>query len=189
MHYPAVKKTRRKRKTKAEPAQDPNPRHVLGLSVMQAVREDMKQTVIPSWVSPAPMNWGTTERGKLSADQWKTVCTVHLVITLVRLWGGEDGRKYEILSNFMDLITAVVLLNMRFTSESLVVEYEEAILRYLQGLKALYKDAKFKPIHHASLHLGEFLRFFGPVHAYRSFPFERFNYMLQKQNTNAKFGG
>ena len=155
---------------------------------MSAIQEDMKSIDIPSWVNPAPVNWGTTSRGKLSADQWKTICTINLPITLIRLWGREVSRKHDMLSNFIDLVTTIQLLNMCFTSEDLISHYEDCILRYLRELKSLYKHAKIKPIHHTALHIPDFMRFFGPVHSYHSQAFERYNNLLQKQNTNQKFG-
>jgi hypothetical protein len=163
-------------------------KHVLGRDILQATRDDMARTVLPSWISPAPSNWGTPSRGKLSADQWKTVCTIHLPITLIRLWGNETGRKFKMLTNFMDLVTAVQIANMRVTSSRHISLFEQSMYQYLQTLKELYKEAKIKPIHHAALHTGEFLRSLGPVHAYRSSAFERYNNLAQKQNTNMKSG-
>jgi len=60
---------------------------VLGKDVMEAVWDDMKHTKLPTWIHPAPPNWGMVEWGKLSADQWRLVSTVHLPITRIRLWG------------------------------------------------------------------------------------------------------
>jgi len=66
-------------------------RVVLGKDVMKAVWDDMKHTKLPTWIHPALPNWGTAERGKLSTDQWRLVCTVHLPIMLIRLWGHITG--------------------------------------------------------------------------------------------------
>lgn len=74
------------------------------------------------------------------------------------------------------------------TSDEHTSAYEDYMTKYLEQLKILFKDIRIKPIHHAPLHLGEFLRRFGPVHAWRSFVFERYNHLLQRQNTNLKFG-
>ena len=156
---------------------------------MDAVRADMKATITPSWITPAPLDWGTPKRGKLSADHWKVICIIHLPITLIRLWGYDDGRKHDMLLNFMDLVMAVQIANMRIISEKHIILYEKLMMRYLIKFKSLYKDAKIKPTHHVSLHIGDFLRNFGPVHAYRTPAFERYNYMLQRENTNMKFGG
>ena len=41
---------------------------ILEKDVMTAVWEDMTRMQLPTWICPAPPNWGTTERGKLSAD-------------------------------------------------------------------------------------------------------------------------
>ena len=44
---------------------------------------------LPSWLNAAPAAFGTTQHGKLSADQWRTVGTLNLPITLIRTWGAE----------------------------------------------------------------------------------------------------
>lgn len=105
---------------------------------MKHVWEDMSRTQLPSWVGPVPHNWGTAERGKLSADNWRVICTIHLPVTLIRLWGHETGRKKEILRNFMDLVTAVRIANMRVASPSQVAAYNVAITRYIAGLRELF---------------------------------------------------
>ena len=163
-------------------------REVLGKDILEAVWDDMRRTELPSWMSPAPKNWGTPTRGKLTADQWKVVATVHLPITLIRLWGMKEGRQLLLLCNFMDLSAAIQLANQRIITEKHIVDYEQLILRYLQGMKVLFKDAQLQPIHHVSMHAGEFLRLFGPTHSVRTPGFERFNERLGLQNTNMKSG-
>lgn len=79
---------------------------------MNTIYEDMAETEIPNWISSAPCNWGTAARGKLSADQWKVICTIHLPFTLIKLWARSGGRKFEMLSNFMNLVAAVQIANM-----------------------------------------------------------------------------
>ena len=85
---------------------------VLGKDVMEAVWNDMKLTKLPTWILPAPPNWGMVEWDKLSADQWHVVCTVHLSITLICLWDHIAGQKREMLAHFMDLVTTVHIANM-----------------------------------------------------------------------------
>lgn len=135
-----------------------------------------------------PENWGTKSRGKLSADQWRVLCTLYLPITLIGLWSQGDKRKKDMLNNFMRLVVAVRIASMRSTSKRLIEIYEVSMWMYLKTMKELYPHAVVKPNHHMALHLGDFLESLGPVHAYRSFAFERFNYVLQKLHTNMKFG-
>jgi hypothetical protein len=148
----------------------------------------MTRTELPSWISPAPRNWGTATRGKLTADQWKVVATVHLPITLMRLWGTQEGRHFLMLCNFMDLSAAVQLANQRVITEKHIKDYELLIKRYLSSMMVMFKDTPLQPIHHVSLHAGEFLRMFGPTHSVRTPGFERFNEKLGLQNTNRKSG-
>ena len=161
---------------------------VLGKDILAVIRADMQKTVLPSWIEPAPRNWGTTEHGKLSADQWRILCTVHLPISLISEWSGSSPRYTGMLANFMDLVTAVRIASMRVTNDEYIALYDHHISSYISGVIELYKDADIKPNHHLSLHLGHFLRTFGPVHAYRTFAFERVNYMMQKMKTNARHG-
>ncbi|EPS92416.1 hypothetical protein FOMPIDRAFT_1089163, partial [Fomitopsis schrenkii] len=152
------------------------------------IHNDMRRTVVPSWVDPAPRNLGTKERGKLSADQWFSACTINFPFTLIRLWGKKVGREADMLRNYMDLVTAVVTSSMLEINDDHIRTYEEAILRYLTGIKALYKEAEIKANHHMALHVGAFLRRFGPVHSMRTFFSERMNFVLQRTNSNSKFG-
>ena len=149
----------------------------------------MTRTELPSWMSPAPRNWGSAKRGKLTADQWRVITTVHLPITLMRLWGApQEGRFFLMLCNFMDLSAAIQLANQRIITGKHIEDYDRLILRYLSGLVKIFKDTQLQPIHHVSMHAGEFLRLFGPTHSVRTPGFERFNEKLGSQNTNQKSG-
>lgn len=88
----------------------------------------------------------------------------------------------------MDLVTAVKLATMRSVTSSSISLFESTMLRYLAGIKFLYKHHAFSPNQHLSLHLGALLRRFGPVHAWRSYPFERWNLVLQSIQTNMRPG-
>lgn len=150
----------------------------------------MKMVQLPSWLQPAPSTFGITAGGKLSADEWRVVSTVHLTFTLIKLWGGlnDSERRKKMLDNYMDLIRAVNIAGSLRISEPDIKAYDDALLRYLNGMKDLYKHATVKPNHHIAIHLSEFLREFGPVHSWRAYAFERFNYLLQSLNTNKQSG-
>lgn len=164
------------------------PRSVLGRDVLEEVWGDMRVTELPSWMSSAPPNWGTAARGKLTADQWMVICTVHLPITLIRIWGKLRDRRFSLLCNFMDLTSSVQLADQRAINEGMIRDSEMLMLRYLNTMKTLFKDTKIQPIHHAALHAGEFLRYFGPNHSVRAFGGERYLGVLGLQNVNNKSG-
>ncbi|KAI6103707.1 hypothetical protein EDD16DRAFT_1493488, partial [Pisolithus croceorrhizus] len=151
------------------------------------VWEDQRKLILPSFVSPAPANFGLASRS-LSADQWRSVGTIHLVITLIQLWGFDTGRKGEMLVNYIHLVTAIHWVNMHTTSKFAADEYMFHMSEYLHGLVRLYKEAKVQPTHHLALHIGDLLLVFGPVHSWRTWAFERYNYMLQNIKSNNKFG-
>ncbi|KAJ3870997.1 hypothetical protein F5051DRAFT_341469 [Lentinula edodes] len=134
----------------------------------------------------APNRPGEKSHGSFTADQWRTFCTINLPITLVRLWGPlpQDERKYAILVNFMHLVTAVCLANMRVMTEARIRSYEHHMRVYLEevvGYKQenpLFPHTELTTYQHMSLHFGNLLRRFGPPHSWRCFAFERFNYIL-----------
>ncbi|PPQ79324.1 hypothetical protein CVT24_007406 [Panaeolus cyanescens] len=166
-----------------EPVSTPS-RVVLGADVMGVVWQDMKKTQTPSWVATAPPNWGTTERGKLSAAQWRVVCTIHLVVTLIRLWHNEEGRKRLLLDHFMDLVSAVRIANMKVTTPAQIDAYNQHIYRYVANISKLYPDQHLKPTHHLALHIGDFLESLGPTHSHNSPYFERNINFFHVQNVN-----
>ena len=150
----------------------------------------MKRTILPSGFSPVPREVGSPSAGKLTADQWRTFCTVHLVVSLVRLWGsGSTGsRRSQILDNFLHLVAFTNLLHMRTLTPERIKSIENENLIYLEGLRKLYPSHSLVPKHHMALHLPEMLRDFGPVHAWRTFAFERLNQIFQNVPTNSLLG-
>lgn len=92
------------------------------------------------------------------------------------------------LRNFMDLITAVSIGGLLHISEESIQAYEFFLLRYLRGMKELYKEAVVKPNHHLAIHFAVFLRQFGPDHSWRAYGSERYNHLLQNMNTNNNIG-
>ncbi|KAJ3963911.1 hypothetical protein EV361DRAFT_120089 [Lentinula raphanica] len=159
----------------------------------------MSKTQTPSWMASAPSRPGEASQGKFTADQWRTFCTVHLPITLIRLWGSlpSTDRKRQMLVNFMHLVTAVRLGTMRVMTEERIQLFESHIRAYLEEmigfgqsdrLGGLYPHTSITPYQHMMLHFGTLLRRFGPVHSWRCFAFERFNYILQSTPTNQRFG-
>ncbi|KAG1885889.1 uncharacterized protein F5891DRAFT_1232191 [Suillus fuscotomentosus] len=162
---------------------------VLGAGVLAEVQRDMARTRLPYWVSPAPREAGSTRVGKLSADQWRSFCTIHLVVTLGRIWGPSDptSRFRKMLDNYMDLVTAVKVASMRTMTPARIASYNLHMDRYLKNVLELYPQINLTLNHHLSAHFGELLQRFGPTHAWRCWIFERINYMLQQIPTNKKF--
>ncbi|KAH9856328.1 hypothetical protein C2E23DRAFT_686505, partial [Lenzites betulinus] len=160
---------------------------VLGRTMLGRIHAELPFTELPSWVDRVPTNVGTKARGKLSADQWHILCVINLPIILIRIWGRQGGRPKQMLDNFMDLVTEVVIGGMLEMSEEAIKVYEEAALRYLRTARELY-NINITPNQHNSLHIPFFLRLFGPLHSIRTFFSERMNYLLQRNNTNMRFG-
>ena len=145
---------------------------------------------LPSWIGRLPPRIGSSKHGKLSADQLRTVCCINLVTTLVRTWGHspDDSKWREVLNNFMDLVAAVKLAHMRVLTPQQIQDYHHFMHRYLTKMLDLYPHHGLSPVHHLSLHLTKLMEQYGPVHAWRCFPFERYNAVLQGIPTNLKFG-
>ncbi|KAF9488849.1 hypothetical protein BDN71DRAFT_1402638 [Pleurotus eryngii] len=159
-------------------------RIVLGADVMQEIWSDMHNTQLPSWVSSISREWSTTS--KLSADQTCVLCTIHLPIMLIQLWHGAGKRMQSLLENFMDLMNAVRVANMRTTSPGDIETYNTYMHRYMVGVKSLYEDEGIKPHQHAVLHVGTMLEWFGPVHAHSAPYYERYINFMHRAQINRK---
>ncbi|KAF7342502.1 hypothetical protein MVEN_01840000 [Mycena venus] len=168
---------------------------LLGPKILQEVRSDMERRSMPSNVGRAPTHPGEAAWGKFTADQWKTFCIYHLPFTLSRLWGpykdskdAEHRRKYEMLQNFLHLVSAVKSATLPTVTPATIRAYEKEILSYLSGLLTLYPGAQIESYQHLAMHFGDLLKRWGPTHSWRCFAFERYNGLLQKINTSKKFG-
>ncbi|KAI1795827.1 hypothetical protein LXA43DRAFT_880746 [Ganoderma leucocontextum] len=160
---------------------------VLSYDVLQSIRADLRSTYLPSWLERPPSNFGSPSHGKLKADQWRTICTVNMVITLIRLWDSPEASPHDklLLENFLHLVAAVDIASRRSMSRDRAAAYDKHMFHYLCGLQDIF-DHDFVPNHHLSLHLYECLVLFGPVHGWWAFPFERYNGLMHRVNINHK---
>ncbi len=158
---------------------------LLTRSLLAVVREDIRLTRYPSWVTPPPRNFGDISQGKLKAAEWHTIATVTLVITLVRLWGGKSAskRQRQQLENFLYLVSAVRIGTERPMCADLAGNFNHYFYEYLSTLRS-YFEQDLVPNHHLALHLHECLSRFGPVQGWWAFPFERYNGLIARIKTN-----
>lgn len=162
---------------------------ILTYEVVEQIRADIKNTYLPSWIERPPLNFGSASHGKLKADHWRTVCTINMVITLVRLWTSSTASEGDrlLLENFLHLVIAVDLATRRSMDPARARLFDEHMLAYLTSLRQLFEHT-LVPNHHLSLHLAACLLLFGPVHGWWGYPFERYNGIIQRLNTNNKIG-
>jgi hypothetical protein len=162
---------------------------------VEALRTDIRDFVTPSWLTSIPSNLGEPSHGKLKADQWRTLGTVYLPVSLVRLWAAPNkddpqqatGRQ-KLLSLTLSLISAINIASSRTTSRDKANLYTRYMTEYMDGLRNLMPDYQFRPNHHMALHLSEYLLLYGPVHGWWTFPFERLIGLLQDIPNNFKSG-
>src|SRR5271155_2176212 len=80
----------------------------------------------------------------------------------------------------VSLLSAVIIASSCTTSAANADAYFLNMQAYLNDIKRLFPVYKLRPNHHMALHLHEYLRLLGPVHAWWTFPFERVIGMLQQ---------
>ncbi|KAJ7188213.1 hypothetical protein C8R46DRAFT_878083 [Mycena filopes] len=157
----------------------------------EALWADLARMVKPSWVTSVPPHFGgESSDGKLKADQWRTLATLYMPVTLIRLWAasGVNTERRALLDLTMDLVSAIIVASSRTTSLSHYQECEEYLLAYRTKLSKLFPDYKCHPNHHFAMHIPAFLLLFGPVHGWWTYPLERLIGKLQRVPTNYKPG-
>lgn len=159
---------------------------ILDKRVLQEVHRDMALTSLPTSIGRVPVNVGSAAAGTLSADEWRTLCTIHLPITLIRIWAGlpQSDRTRMLLDNFLHMVIAVRYGTARRMSKIRIETYNHHIFSYVNGLRALFPEQDLVPNQHLALHLGEVLAKFGPTQSYWAFPFERYIRLLRQANIN-----
>lgn len=129
-------------------------------------------------MTSVPSNLGDAAYGKLKADVWRTLGTVHLPLSLIVLWHKPidgDPRSLcckKILSVTLSLLCAVITASSHVTSPVHADAYLQHMTDYITGIKDLFPEYSLVPNHHMALHIAEYLRLFGPVHSWWTFPFE-----------------
>ncbi|HEV7738573.1 MAG TPA: hypothetical protein VGO47_14530 [Chlamydiales bacterium] len=160
------------------------------------IRDVIRSTSTPSWLGSVPFNFGDAGAGHLKADEWRTLATVYLPLALIGLWGNgsQKGsvtqalRLQKILDHSMDLFCATRIIFLRTMTPGRMEAYRDCIIRYISQLKEVHPNAPYKASHHLSLHLYDFLKSFGPVRSWWTFPFERLIGILQHSPHNHKSG-
>jgi hypothetical protein len=72
--------------------------HVLLAEEIEEIRSDIDQLLTPTWVTSISSQIGSSSHGKLKADQWRALGTIHLLLSLTRLWGFKmDGSTRSTL--------------------------------------------------------------------------------------------
>ncbi|KZP26233.1 hypothetical protein FIBSPDRAFT_949702 [Athelia psychrophila] len=147
---------------------------------LEHLRVALRSTTRPTWQRGPPMNFGSAAH-----------------VLLAQLWSFSDAevliderkrRRRLVLASTMLLATAIWWGTSDVASQAHAENYTQHMKAYLDILLHLYPAFKLKPNHHAALHIGFFLREFGPMRGWWMYPFERIIGILQKTNTNSKLG-
>jgi len=148
--------------------------------------------VTPAWISSVPNKVGASGIGKIKADQWRTLGTLHFPVSLAVVWSSTGtelhGPKGKLLDTTFSLVSAILIACSHNTSPAHAKAYLRYMQNYIDGIKQLDPTFKFLPNHHMALHLQEYLEQYGPVHSWWTFPFERLIGIMQRIPSNGKPG-
>lgn len=162
---------------------------------IQAIQSAIKSTIRPTWQQAPLKAFGSSQQGKLKANQWRTMIEFDLPITLVELW--SEGAKCDLHatkyhSALLDITILLALAvfwgTLQRTSAEHAAKYMYYMQMYLKSLQNLSPAPKLVPNHHTALHIGKQLLAFGPVYGWWAFPYEHLIGALQKINTTYKIG-
>lgn len=163
---------------------------------MRHIKNTIRDTTTPSWLSSVPSNFGDAAAGTLKADEWRTMSTVYFPLALISLWG--EGTLHEspdlaaklrrVLDHTMGLVCAVSLACARSMSRTRAAAYLQYMKAYIGDLQNIHPKIDHRTIHHMALHIYDFLLLFGPVRSWWCFPFERLVGKIQRLLSNHKFG-
>lgn len=159
--------------------------------VFNTFQHVIQHTVMPSWMGSVLHNFRVAAAGTPKADEWWTIFTIYLPITLILLfdhWSLDDAWRKKVLDHTMQLVCAVLLTCKHMTTQHHVHRYWEYLQNYISQLPVLYPDLSCESIYHIAFYIYDFLKLFGPVHLWWTFPFEQLIGQLQCLLMNHKFG-
>ena len=132
----------------------------------------------PTWHQGPPITLGGAAHGKLKAEQWRSSIEFDLPVVLYKLWGlncntdVQKAHRKKLVHSTMLLAMAIRWGTSHITSENHVRQCMKYMWAYLECIKEIFLDITWRPNHHATLHIHEFLLMYGPMHGWWMFPFE-----------------
>lgn len=148
----------------------------------------MQGTTLPTWIKKPPINFATTDHGKIRAEEYKSLTFVSLPVTLIRLWNDASEPYQGRLNHFLHLSLAIRILAYQSLTPHYIFLFEYHYSQYLAGLKSLYPFCSIAVVQHLGLHIPYFLRALGPSTRYSEKTCEMFIGMLEEIPTNSKIG-
>ncbi|PPQ80657.1 hypothetical protein CVT24_011676, partial [Panaeolus cyanescens] len=139
-----------------------NNQAIFTLVQLTTIRTCIANAVIPSWVERPPRNIGEASHGKLKADTWLSLFSVFLPLIIPEIW--RDADYLELRRNFYNIVACTNI-------------YRKSSLNLFSAVKTLPND-------HFAMHIGDLLKYWGPLIKLSEFPGEQHNGTLQKINTN-----
>jgi hypothetical protein len=167
----------------------PGAQCIFSAAQLGLIRDCIGDVVVPTWLARPPRNLGNASHGKLKADTWFVLFTVHLLIALPEMWGrSKDIRHRLFLGNFLLLVVCTNIVCSFSTSNEDADQYTANYVKYRQTLRHLFPNMTSVPNHHYAMHNGPQLKFWGPLMGVSEFPYERHNGTFQKVPKNNHMG-
>lgn len=154
---------------------------------LNEVQNDIGSIIVPSWFTKMRPTFGEKSNGKLKADEWRSLFTVYLPITFLRLWAESSGHRVH-LKALLCLTILVNIVTSRTSSAASRELYENTVKTYLKFLHKASPKCQIVINHHMALHLTGFMALHGPCHSHWAFPFERIIGKMQKTLHNSRMG-
>jgi hypothetical protein len=162
---------------------------------LKVIQNDIATTICPCWHTAPPANLGHVSHGKLKADEWRLCFEFDIPVSLLHIEtqciaSGKQTDKYRaklVHSTFL-LATVTHWVTSHHTSTNHIKNYTKSMKEYLEMLKDLRPNQRFRPNHINALLIGNYLRLYGPVHGWWMFPFERVIGDLQHSSMNYQLG-
>lgn len=154
---------------------------------LDEVQNDVRNIIVPSWFTKIRPTFGEKANGKLKADEWRSVFTVYLPMTFLRLWAESSSHRIQ-LKALLCLTILVNIVTSKTSSVSSRELYDSTIRTYLKFLHEANPRCSFVINHHIALHLTGFMALHGPCHSHWAFPFERIIGKLQRTLHNSRMG-
>jgi hypothetical protein len=152
---------------------------------MALLHHGLSDVVIPSWIERPPTNLGDKTHGKLKAEMWLILFTVFLPLIMPEIFLSSGSDFYaQLLDNFVNLVACTNIVCAHRTCSEWADLYMTHYICYRQSSKILFPTLSTRPNHHFAMHIGDMLKFWGPLIKLSEFGGERHNGRMQKVKTN-----
>ncbi|MBW0471536.1 hypothetical protein O181_011251 [Austropuccinia psidii MF-1] len=156
--------------------------------VINRLKKQLKEVVVPEGIFCIPVGIGTAFNGKLKANEWLVLFRIYLPLTILDIFWDLGPKNHFLLINISALIQCTQIVGEQSVTQEDGQLFSQAYKTYQKTSNVLFPNVRTTPNHHYAMHIPKQLSRWGPFNGISEYSVERLVGILQKLKANSLNG-